>query len=266
MKELFNNDWDAQYYNRHHSQFHYSEVIDILSQLKLVGNERILDVGCGDGKLTAYLAQAVPQGFVVGIDISDNMINFAQDVYKTISNLSFEQANATALSFNMEFDLVVSSACLHWIEDQKTAIQNMVQSLKPNGQILLRAPCAEMNTYAQAKIETTQLTHWKQYFKNYTYPLYLLEREQLTRMLKDVGLQSISVEVKNVSFTFLNKQLFSAWIQSIPYGVNRIPLGLKKQFINDVMDTYFQKVPLKKDGSIELLMPTLLAFAEKVCK
>ena len=85
-------------------------------------------------------------------------------------------------------------------------------------------------------------------------------------MLKDVGLQSISVKVKNASFTFLNKQLFAAWIQGIPYGVNRIPLGLKKQFINDVMDTYFQKVPLKKDGSIELLMPTLLAFAEKICK
>ena len=163
MKELLNNGWDAQYYNRH-SQFQYSEGIDTLSQLKLVGNERILDVGCGDGKLTAYLAQAVPQGFVVGIDISDNMINFAQDVYKTISNLSFEQANATELSFNMEFDLVVSQACLHWIKDKKKAIQNMVQSLKPNGRILLRAACAEKNPYAQSKMETTKLPHWKQYF------------------------------------------------------------------------------------------------------
>ncbi len=138
MEELLKNDWDAQHYDKN-SQFQYKEGIKALSQLNIVGNERILDVGCGNGRISAFLAQAVPQGSVIGIDISDNMINFAQDVYKNISNLSFKQADATKLSFNKEFDIVVSIACLHWIKDKKAVIQNMEQSLKPKGRILLRA-------------------------------------------------------------------------------------------------------------------------------
>ena len=50
---------------------------ELIAQLKLRGDERILDVGCGDGKVTAEMARAVPHGSVVGVDASPQMIEFA---------------------------------------------------------------------------------------------------------------------------------------------------------------------------------------------
>ncbi len=54
---------------------------ELMSRLALKGNEALLDLGCGDGKITAALAQAVPRGRVVGIDNSAEMIRYAQAQY-----------------------------------------------------------------------------------------------------------------------------------------------------------------------------------------
>jgi trans-aconitate methyltransferase len=69
---------------------------ELIARLKLRGEERILDVGCGDGKVTAEIAQAVPRGFVLGIDASAEMIGFARKVFPTsqISNLTFQICDA----------------------------------------------------------------------------------------------------------------------------------------------------------------------------
>src|ERR1041385_2376958 len=56
---------------------------EVISKLKLRGVERILDVGCGDGKVTAELARAVSKGSAVGIDASPQMIEFANRAFPT---------------------------------------------------------------------------------------------------------------------------------------------------------------------------------------
>ncbi len=54
---------------------------ELIAQLHLRGDEHILDVGCGDGKVTAELARAVPKGLVTGIDASPEMIRFARKTF-----------------------------------------------------------------------------------------------------------------------------------------------------------------------------------------
>ncbi len=54
---------------------------DLMERLRLAGNERILDIGCGDGKVSASLAERVPEGTVVGIDSSAEMIRYANVTY-----------------------------------------------------------------------------------------------------------------------------------------------------------------------------------------
>jgi ubiquinone/menaquinone biosynthesis C-methylase UbiE len=58
----------------------------IAEELKLRGDETILDVGCGDGKITAELARAVPRGFVLGTDASAEMIAFARKTFSPPKN------------------------------------------------------------------------------------------------------------------------------------------------------------------------------------
>ena len=79
----------------------------LICELELAGHERILDLGCGDGVLTAELAKHVPSGFVLGIDASESMIATATKDHVG-ANLRFEQLDINAMKFEREFDLVFS--------------------------------------------------------------------------------------------------------------------------------------------------------------
>ena len=72
--------WSAADYATN-SKVQHAWARELIAKLKLQGNERILDVGCGDGKITAEIAQAIPKGETVGVDASPQMIEFAEKAY-----------------------------------------------------------------------------------------------------------------------------------------------------------------------------------------
>jgi trans-aconitate 2-methyltransferase len=78
--------------------------LEALRLLKLNGTERVLDIGCGNGKVTAQIASRIPEGTVVGIDPSSEMIAFAssQFPFAMHANLQFEVGDARSLRFRDE--------------------------------------------------------------------------------------------------------------------------------------------------------------------
>ena len=101
--------WDPAAYaaNSAPQQFWARELI---AKLDLRGNEHVLDVGCGDGKVTAEIAQAVPRGSAVGVDASLEMIEFARKTFPpgAIPNLGFHIMDAREIHFAEKFDVVFS--------------------------------------------------------------------------------------------------------------------------------------------------------------
>src|SRR5262249_30655253 len=100
-------EWNAAEYARR-SSLQETMAQDVLALLELDRSARILDVGCGDGKITAQIAERAHKGTVVGVDPSHEMINFAAAHFGSVSNLRFQVADARHLPFQKEFDLVVS--------------------------------------------------------------------------------------------------------------------------------------------------------------
>src|SRR3954467_11169915 len=83
---------------------------DLVAQLAPRPGERVLDLGCGTGTLTAQIAQ---QGaLVTGVDRSTEMIAAAREKY---AGLRFEVVDGQALDFSGEFEAVFSNAALHWM-------------------------------------------------------------------------------------------------------------------------------------------------------
>jgi trans-aconitate 2-methyltransferase len=103
----------------------------LLVLLNAKPGERILDVGCGTGQLTADITQFGAE--VVGIDASPDMIATAR---KNFPHVEFEVADATALPFSDEFDVVLSNAALHWVRDQPAAIASIARALKTGGRLV----------------------------------------------------------------------------------------------------------------------------------
>ncbi len=122
--------WDTELYESRHSfVWQYGEaLLDLLAPK--VG-ERILDLGCGTGQLTAKIAAAGAD--VTGLDASPEMIGQARQNYP---RLQFTLQSAVAMQFENEFDAVFSNAALHWILDAAAAANNIARALKPQGRLV----------------------------------------------------------------------------------------------------------------------------------
>ncbi len=122
--------WNTQLYNDKHSYvFKYGK--DVLNLLDPKPDEKILDLGCGNGHLTKIIASSGAN--VCGIDGSEEMIKQARQVYPEIK---FKLMNATNFSFEEKFDAVFSNAVLHWIKESEKVIACVFNSIKTGGKFV----------------------------------------------------------------------------------------------------------------------------------
>src|SRR6202163_178425 len=126
--------WDAHKYSTN-SAVQYRIAMAVLAEHTFNGDEAVLDVGCGDGKITHQLALRVPKGRVVGIDSSESMIRFAKETHAVQATLSFELKDVTNLRYKNEFDVAVSTFCLQWVREKLTAFRGVRNSLRPGGKM-----------------------------------------------------------------------------------------------------------------------------------
>ena len=123
--------WNVPLYNEKHN-FVYQYGKGVIEMLDPQPGERILDLGCGSGELTAEIAEVA--GEVAGFDSSAAMIDTARSRFP---HLDFEVKDATNFSYDRPFDAIFSNAVLHWVTDKEPAIQCMYKNLKKGGRIAL---------------------------------------------------------------------------------------------------------------------------------
>ncbi len=122
--------WNAELYDEKHS-FVWKMAAGLLELLEAKPGERILDLGCGTGHLTAKIAATGAK--VVGIDRSPEMIQQAREQYPS---LQFEVMDAREITFSEPFDAVFSNATLHWVTEPERAIAGIAKNLRPGGRFV----------------------------------------------------------------------------------------------------------------------------------
>ena len=130
MEKETNADWNANLYNAKHD-FVWKYGSDLVALLDPRPDERILDLGCGTGHLTAKIAESGVQ--VTGVDRSAEMVAAARAAYP---NLKFEICDARQLAFREEFDAIFSNAVLHWIHEPELVLQGVHRALRPGGRFV----------------------------------------------------------------------------------------------------------------------------------
>jgi len=122
--------WNVERYQTRHSYvYSYGEaVVDLLAPQK---GERILDLGCGSGQLTAKIAEA--GAIVVGLDSSPEMIAEAR---AKVTGGTFRLGDAAEFTVEQPFDAVFSNAALHWVKDQEGVARSVARALKPSGRFV----------------------------------------------------------------------------------------------------------------------------------
>ncbi len=122
--------WDSGLYDEKHS-FVWKHGASLIELLAPQPGERILDLGCGTGHLTAKLAEAGCE--VIGIDSSSPMVEEARRLYPRVR---FEVADARDFAFDDAFDAVFSNAVLHWVKEPEKAIACVQRALEPGGRFV----------------------------------------------------------------------------------------------------------------------------------
>lgn len=126
-------EWNSQAYHKvSNPQFEWG--LKVLDRVHVRGDERVMDAGCGSGRLTEKLLERLPQGEVVGVDLSQNMLQQAAEHLKSFSGrVKLLHGDLAHLPFNAEFDGIFSTAAFHWVKDHDALFQSLARSLKPGG-------------------------------------------------------------------------------------------------------------------------------------
>src|SRR5688500_17779028 len=112
-------EWNAEHYHEISNPM-FAMAMPVLDRLPLRGDELVLDVGCGSGLVTAKLAERVPAGRVVAIDMSVNMLATARDHLGPLApGVGYVLADAASLPFNRVADAIFSTATFHWVLDHE---------------------------------------------------------------------------------------------------------------------------------------------------
>jgi trans-aconitate 2-methyltransferase len=220
---------------------------EVLQALEVRGSEQVLDVGCGDGRITTEIARRVPDGYVVGVDASSNMIELASR--QTGPNLRFEVADARSLPFHHEFDLVVSFNALHWIHEQDLALASIHRSLKPGGTAHLRlVPMGPRKSIETVLEETRNSPAWSKYFSDFRDPYLRLTEEAYCSLARKSGFRIERVQTESKAWDFGTRAEFFAFSSvTMVEWTKRLPEALRSVFINDVLERY-QAVAAEKPG------------------
>jgi trans-aconitate 2-methyltransferase len=231
-------EWNATEYARI-SQLQATMAEEVLALLNLKGDERILDIGCGNGKTTAEIAARVPQGKVTGVDASARMVAFATSNNQR-ANLEFAVADARHLTFDHEFDLVVSFNALHWIPEQSLALQSIHNALKPDGRAQLRLVPKDARKSLENIIDETRLSpRWSEHYKTFHDPYLHLTAEGYASLAEQQGLRVLSQHVADKGWDFQTRASFEAF-GSVTFveWTQHLPESERLNFVNDVLDRY----------------------------
>ncbi len=236
-------EWNADSYD-HISRLQQAMAAKDLARLSLAGTERVLDVGCGEGRITARLAARVPQGSVLGVDPSHDMIAFAAAHFGPPSypNLRFEAADATSLPYRDEFDLVVSFNALHWVQDQEAALRSIRRALKDSGQAWLRFVPAGPRTSIEDVIEETRKgPRWAASFESFRQPYRHVPPDDYRALAQRCGLRVLDLRVADEAWDFQTRAAFEAFCRTtFVEWTKQIPKDQEDSFIGEVLDRYRQ--------------------------
>ena len=131
MRHVNKGSWDALTYDQVSRLVQYKWGQQVIKWRKWLGNEIVMDAGCGSGLLTKQLAKQVPRGKIYAVDTDSNMIKQTKNNLKSFDNVEIIQSSFTDVKLPRKMDVIFSNSALHWVQDNRKVFRKFWEILKP---------------------------------------------------------------------------------------------------------------------------------------
>jgi len=196
-------DWDGVAYQRlSDPQFGWG--MRVLSSVELRGDECVLDLGCGPGRLTAELLKRLPRGRVIAVDASPSMIATARRQLDHFgARLSFLLGDLLRLEVHSVADLAFSTAVFHYVADHARLFRVIHRALKPGGRLV--AQCGGGPNLERIRGRADRLmsdARFATFFRDWQNPWNYTSPEATAERLRAAGFVEVETGLEETPIPF----------------------------------------------------------------
>lgn len=226
-------DWDAATYHRiSDPQLAWGRTVS--ARLAPLAGERILDVGCGTGRLTEEIART-PGIRIVGVDRSGAMLREASrrgphsgriPLSDSGAHPTYVRGDGAALPFAGRFDAIFSAATFHWIPDHDRLFRSLYAALKPVGRVVAQCGGAgNLDRLYGRAWELMRSPAYAHYFRDWTSPNHFESVADTRRRLLDAGFDNVDVTLVAAPVRFGGPAAFSEFVAAVclRHHLDRLP-------------------------------------------
>lgn len=223
--------WDASTYDRISDPMARWGAA-VLDRLELRGDERVLDAGCGTGRVTERLAERLPTGQVVALDASPAMIaearrrlaRFGDRVRYLVADLG------RPIPLAQPVDAVLSTATFHWVPDHDALFRNLAAVLRPGGRLV--AQCGGTGNIASVQAALATIGD------GWLGPAHFETPEATEARLAAAGFVDIRCWLTEESVGFADRDALETYLRTVILGAHleRLPPEEHDGFVRAVAD------------------------------
>jgi trans-aconitate 2-methyltransferase len=163
-----------------------------LERRGLRGDEVVIDAGCGTGRVTELLLRHLPNGRVLAVDASENMVKAARSRFAGDPRVRVEHQDLLLLELDRPVDMIFSTATFHWIKDHERLFDRLSRTLKPGGRLV--AQCGGRGNIARtlAAIERVMgEDRFGEFFTDWRETWYFADPETAKTRLEAAGFEEV---------------------------------------------------------------------------
>ena len=226
-------EWDADTYDRvSDPQFNWG--MEVLERLELVGSETVLDAGAGSGRVTAELVKRLPEGRVIALDGSEQMIAKAREnLGDAVSE--YVVMDLAELALPKPVDVVFSTATFHWVTDHENLFRRIHGVLRPGGR--LHAQCGgsgNVARHAQAIAAVATRERFAEHYEGMPMLWNFAEPGDTDQRLRGAGFEEVNAWLEHKPLTPAEPREFMKTVTLGPH-LARLPEELRDDFIDAVI-------------------------------
>jgi trans-aconitate 2-methyltransferase len=225
---------------------------DLLTLLRPAPGSRVVDLGCGTGALTAVLHERLHARETVGIDRSARMLKAAMQRDRP-AGLRFEVGTIEAFDPRREYDVIVSNAAFHWIDDHDTLIARLSAALAPGGQLAFQVPAMHDDLPHTVAEELTEAEPFRDAFSGWHRPQPVLTPDAYARLLYRIGFADQHVRLVVYPHLLEGPEAVVDWMRGTL--LTEYERHLTKELFARFVDAYRERLLARLDRSRPFFFP-----------